>query len=113
VFYARTLADEGIKVNALPPALRQVGLNAPVAATGDPAEATAGAAAGRPALGSSSPGRDPGPLVTGATSSLYGAVSAGGAPLRIRVPTPITQRESGWLPSGVIKSTVVLLNFTR
>ena len=34
MFYARTLADEGIKVNALPPGLRQIGLNAPVAAIG-------------------------------------------------------------------------------
>ena len=44
VFYARTLADDGIKVNALAPGLRRTGLNAAAAASGgDPAEAAAGA----------------------------------------------------------------------
>jgi NAD(P)-dependent dehydrogenase (short-subunit alcohol dehydrogenase family) len=42
VFYARTLADDGIKVNALAPGLRRTDLNA-TAAGGDPAEAAAGA----------------------------------------------------------------------
>jgi NAD(P)-dependent dehydrogenase (short-subunit alcohol dehydrogenase family) len=44
VFYAHTLADDGIKVNALAPGLRRTGLNAAAAASdGDPAEAAAGA----------------------------------------------------------------------
>ena len=44
VFYARTLADDGIKVNALAPGLRRTDLNATAAASGgDPAEAAAGA----------------------------------------------------------------------
>jgi NAD(P)-dependent dehydrogenase (short-subunit alcohol dehydrogenase family) len=44
VFYARTLADDGIKVNALAPGLRRTDLNAAAAASGgDPAEAAAGA----------------------------------------------------------------------
>jgi NAD(P)-dependent dehydrogenase (short-subunit alcohol dehydrogenase family) len=44
VFYAHTLADDGIKVNALAPGLRRTGLNATATATGgDPAEAAAGA----------------------------------------------------------------------
>jgi hypothetical protein len=43
-FYARTLADDGIKVNALAPGLRRTDLNATAAASGgDPAEAAAGA----------------------------------------------------------------------
>jgi NAD(P)-dependent dehydrogenase (short-subunit alcohol dehydrogenase family) len=43
-FYARTLADDGIKVNALAPSLRRTDLNATAAASGgDPAEAAAGA----------------------------------------------------------------------
>jgi NAD(P)-dependent dehydrogenase (short-subunit alcohol dehydrogenase family) len=44
VFYAHSLAGEGIKVNALAPGLRRTGLNATAAASdGDPAEAAAGA----------------------------------------------------------------------
>ena len=44
VFYAHTLADDGIKVNALAPGLRRTDLNATAAASGgDPAEAAAGA----------------------------------------------------------------------
>jgi NAD(P)-dependent dehydrogenase (short-subunit alcohol dehydrogenase family) len=44
VFYARALAHDGIKVNALAPGLRRTGLNASAAASGgDPAEAAAGA----------------------------------------------------------------------
>jgi NAD(P)-dependent dehydrogenase (short-subunit alcohol dehydrogenase family) len=44
VLYAHTLADDGIKVNALAPGLRRTGLNATAAASGgDPAEAAAGA----------------------------------------------------------------------
>lgn len=44
VFYARTLADDGIKVNALAPGLRRTDLNATASASGgDPAEAAAGA----------------------------------------------------------------------
>jgi NAD(P)-dependent dehydrogenase (short-subunit alcohol dehydrogenase family) len=44
VFYARALAGDGIKVNALAPGLRRTGLNATAAASGgDPAEAAAGA----------------------------------------------------------------------
>jgi NAD(P)-dependent dehydrogenase (short-subunit alcohol dehydrogenase family) len=44
VFYARALADDGIKVNALAPGLRRTDLNAAAAASdGDPAEAAAGA----------------------------------------------------------------------
>jgi NAD(P)-dependent dehydrogenase (short-subunit alcohol dehydrogenase family) len=44
VFYARALADDGIKVNALAPGLRRTDLNATAAASGgDPAEAAAGA----------------------------------------------------------------------
>jgi NAD(P)-dependent dehydrogenase (short-subunit alcohol dehydrogenase family) len=44
VFYAHTLAGDGIKVNALAPGLRRTGLNATAAASGgDPAEAAAGA----------------------------------------------------------------------
>ncbi len=44
VFYAHTLAGEGIKVNALAPGLRRTDLNATAAASGgDPAEAAAGA----------------------------------------------------------------------
>jgi len=44
VFYAHTLADDGIKVNALAPGLRRTGLNPAAAASGgDPAEAAAGA----------------------------------------------------------------------
>jgi NAD(P)-dependent dehydrogenase (short-subunit alcohol dehydrogenase family) len=44
VFYARALADDSIKVNALAPGLRRTDLNATAAASGgDPAEAAAGA----------------------------------------------------------------------
>jgi NAD(P)-dependent dehydrogenase (short-subunit alcohol dehydrogenase family) len=44
VYYAHTLADDGIKVNALAPGLRRTDLNATAAASdGDPAEAAAGA----------------------------------------------------------------------
>jgi NAD(P)-dependent dehydrogenase (short-subunit alcohol dehydrogenase family) len=44
VFYAHTLAEDGIKVNALAPGLRRTDLNASAAASdGDPAEAAAGA----------------------------------------------------------------------
>jgi len=44
VFYAHSLADDGIKVNALAPGLRRTDLNAAAAASeGDPAEAAAGA----------------------------------------------------------------------
>jgi NAD(P)-dependent dehydrogenase (short-subunit alcohol dehydrogenase family) len=44
VFYAHTLADDGIKVNALAPGLRRTDLNATAATSdGDPAEAAAGA----------------------------------------------------------------------
>jgi NAD(P)-dependent dehydrogenase (short-subunit alcohol dehydrogenase family) len=44
VFYAHTLAEDGIKVNALAPGLRRTGLNPAAAASGgDPAEAAAGA----------------------------------------------------------------------
>jgi len=44
VFYAHSLADDGIKVNALAPGLRRTDLNATAAASGgDPAEAAAGA----------------------------------------------------------------------
>jgi len=44
VFYARALADDGIKVNALAPGLRRTDLNATAAASGgDPAEAAAAA----------------------------------------------------------------------
>jgi NAD(P)-dependent dehydrogenase (short-subunit alcohol dehydrogenase family) len=44
VFYAHTLADDGIKVNALAPGLRRTDLNPAAAASGgDPAEAAAGA----------------------------------------------------------------------
>jgi NAD(P)-dependent dehydrogenase (short-subunit alcohol dehydrogenase family) len=43
-FYAHTLADDGIKVNALAPGLRRTDLNATAATSdGDPAEAAAGA----------------------------------------------------------------------
>jgi NAD(P)-dependent dehydrogenase (short-subunit alcohol dehydrogenase family) len=43
-FYAHTLADYGIKVNALAPGLRRTDLNATAATSdGDPAEAAAGA----------------------------------------------------------------------
>jgi NAD(P)-dependent dehydrogenase (short-subunit alcohol dehydrogenase family) len=44
VFYARSLADDGIKVNALAPGVRRTDLNTAAAASGgDPAEAAAGA----------------------------------------------------------------------
>ena len=44
VFYAHTLADDGIKINALAPGLRRTDLNATAATSdGDPAEAAAGA----------------------------------------------------------------------
>ena len=44
VFYAHSLADDGIKVNSLAPGLRRTDLNATAAASdGDPAEAAAGA----------------------------------------------------------------------
>jgi NAD(P)-dependent dehydrogenase (short-subunit alcohol dehydrogenase family) len=44
ISYAHSLADDGIKVNALAPGLRRTGLNATAAASeGDPAEAAAGA----------------------------------------------------------------------
>ncbi|MGW6601271.1 SDR family NAD(P)-dependent oxidoreductase [Streptomyces sp. NPDC055036] len=44
VFYAQSLAEGGIKVNALAPGLRRTGLNATTAAdAGDPAEAAAAA----------------------------------------------------------------------
>ena len=43
MFYARALADDGIKVNALAPGLRRTDLNAAAASDGDPAEAAAGA----------------------------------------------------------------------
>jgi NAD(P)-dependent dehydrogenase (short-subunit alcohol dehydrogenase family) len=44
VFYARALAEDGIKVNALAPGLRRTDLNPTAAASdGDPAEAAAGA----------------------------------------------------------------------
>ncbi|MEV8389111.1 MULTISPECIES: SDR family NAD(P)-dependent oxidoreductase [unclassified Streptomyces] len=44
VFYAQSLAEDGIKVNALAPGLRRTGLNATTAAdAGDPAEAAAAA----------------------------------------------------------------------
>ncbi|MGH6653589.1 MAG: SDR family NAD(P)-dependent oxidoreductase, partial [Actinocrinis sp.] len=44
VFYAHSLAAEGVKVNALAPGLRRTDLNATAAASGgDPAEAAAGA----------------------------------------------------------------------
>jgi NAD(P)-dependent dehydrogenase (short-subunit alcohol dehydrogenase family) len=44
IFYAHTLADDGIKVNALAPGLRRTDLNATAAESGgDPAEAAAGA----------------------------------------------------------------------
>ena len=43
-FYAHSLADDGIKVNALAPGLRRTDLNATAAGSdGDPAEAAAGA----------------------------------------------------------------------
>ena len=44
VYYAHSLADDGIKVNALAPGLRRTDLNATAATSdGDPAEAAAGA----------------------------------------------------------------------
>jgi NAD(P)-dependent dehydrogenase (short-subunit alcohol dehydrogenase family) len=44
VFYAHSLADDGIKVNALAPGIRRTGLNARAAVSdGDPAEAAAAA----------------------------------------------------------------------
>ena len=43
VFYAHTLAHDGIKVNALAPGLRRTDLNVAAASGGDPAEAAAGA----------------------------------------------------------------------
>jgi NAD(P)-dependent dehydrogenase (short-subunit alcohol dehydrogenase family) len=44
VFYAHSLADDGIKVNSLAPGLRRTGLNATAAVSGgDPAEAAAAA----------------------------------------------------------------------
>lgn len=44
VFYAHSLAEDGIKVNALAPGLRRTDLNASASASeGDPAEAAAGA----------------------------------------------------------------------
>ncbi|MFB7600353.1 SDR family NAD(P)-dependent oxidoreductase [Streptomyces sp. NPDC056160] len=43
VFYAQSLADDGVKVNALAPGLRRTDLNDAAAAGGDPAEAAAGA----------------------------------------------------------------------
>jgi NAD(P)-dependent dehydrogenase (short-subunit alcohol dehydrogenase family) len=44
VFYAHSLADDGVKVNALAPGLRRTDLNATAAGSdGDPAEAAAGA----------------------------------------------------------------------
>jgi NAD(P)-dependent dehydrogenase (short-subunit alcohol dehydrogenase family) len=44
VYYAHTLADDGIKANALAPGLRRTDLNATAAASdGDPTEAAAGA----------------------------------------------------------------------
>jgi NAD(P)-dependent dehydrogenase (short-subunit alcohol dehydrogenase family) len=44
VYYAHSLADDGIKVNALAPGLRRTGLNARAAASdGDPGEAAEGA----------------------------------------------------------------------
>jgi NAD(P)-dependent dehydrogenase (short-subunit alcohol dehydrogenase family) len=44
ISYAHSLADDGIKVNALAPGLRRTGLNATAAASeGDPAEAATGA----------------------------------------------------------------------
>ncbi|MEU4091070.1 SDR family NAD(P)-dependent oxidoreductase [Streptomyces sp. NPDC026673] len=44
VFYAQSLAEDGIKINALAPGLRRTDLNAAAAAAGgDPAEAAAGA----------------------------------------------------------------------
>jgi NAD(P)-dependent dehydrogenase (short-subunit alcohol dehydrogenase family) len=44
VLYAKALAADGVKVNALAPGLRRTGLNARAAASdGDPAEAAAGA----------------------------------------------------------------------
>ena len=105
VFYAHTLADGGIKVNALAPGLRRTDLNAPPR----PAAATRP----RPQLarsssrccrttglpGSSSPGT--GPRSPGDRRHHRPArrSSAGGACLaNLRVP--ITRRESGWLPSG-------------
>ena len=77
VFCAHTLADGGIKVNALAPGLRRTDLNASAGASGsDPAEAAAGAvglagaAAGRRThRGVLLLGRDPGSLVTSGTST--------------------------------------------
>ncbi len=43
VFYAQSLADDGIKVNSLAPGLRRTDLNATTADGGDPAEAATGA----------------------------------------------------------------------